>query len=367
MRLAAKQKFAALPKEQDSARIRGATTAVFLCTAVCVTWALLKNPYDQGSAITGYHAAYFAAMASPFIFLVACVRGFFRRRLDCGLGLVASLAALPWFLWTEWSAYPWSNAWIALNVGPDWVFRGDQQFVSFAKLEILSVSLIVISIFCSLLRLLPSRWTLRKSPLRERTWPAFATCFVLLAAWFVSSASPYRVPLIVDAVPPWLRILHVEKRGLLFHETTVMTYRDAAFWISRNDRRLFQYQFEDRVGRGVMPESVREHVRSMMQSPALLGMRTAPPKALRSWNAEGWYVVLKDSEVLAFSSEYKTSPPQDIMNLFHEIEALPTDAETPWSVQDVCLGFCYDPLAGLGFRYSNSRCFTNTDGYTRCR
>lgn len=172
--------------------------------------------------------------------------------------------------------------------------------------------------------------------------------------------------MIVDGVPPSLRILHVQKRGLQFHELEVMTYRDGRFWVSQNDRKLFQYRFQDRTGQGIMPPDIGKHAHFLIQSTDLSEMRTASPEALRSWDAEGWYVVV-EGRVLAFSSEYKTVPPKEVLNLFNEIEGLPANTKTSWPVQDVCLGFCYDPLAGLGFTYANNRCFTNLDGRTQCR
>ena len=36
-------------------------------------------------------------------------------------------------------------------------------------------------------------------------------------------------------------------------------------------------------------------------------------------------------------------------------------------VQDVCLGFCYGPVAALGFWYPNQPCFKLTSGSTECR
>ncbi len=84
-------------------------------------------------------------------------------------------------------------------------------------------------------------------------------------------------------------------------------------------------------------------------SPELWKLHTQPAKALWAWNAEGWYVVLKDSRLLAFTSEYGTAPPREITDLFREIENLPTSEERPATLRDVCLGFCYGPRAALGF------------------
>ena len=79
------------------------------------------------------------------------------------------------------------------------------------------------------------------------------------------------------------------------------------------------------------------------------------PKAFRSWNAEGWYVVLKDSRLLAFTTEYGTAPPEEVTRLFSEFEKQPVAEQRPIAARDVCLGFCYDPIAGLGFSIVDQR------------
>ncbi len=48
-----------------------------------------------------------------------------------------------------------------------------------------------------------------------------------------------------------------------------------------------------------------------------------------------------------------------------QIEALPGTQES-LTFQDVCLGFCYDPVAELGFIYSNQRCHGMPNGSTQC-
>jgi len=55
----------------------------------------------------------------------------------------------------------------------------------------------------------------------------------------------------------------------------------------------------------------------------------------------GLYVVLKDSQLFTFTSEYRTAPPREVTDLFYEVEKLPAEEEGPRPVRDVCLGFCY--------------------------
>jgi hypothetical protein len=340
-------------------------TALFLCTAVTIACTVFpRTPRGFISMTSGRPLADVAAGASPFIFLCACVVVFLRPRFGYGLGLLAGLSALPWFVWTELS--PYESSWIFLN-GAVGVTPDDPEFAVFVKLKLLSVALIVIAIVCSSLRLLPARWLLSNSPVCQRTWPTFAVGFLVLGLWLFHSATPYRVPLIMDAVSAEFRILHIEKRGLRFQETGMSAYQDRVFWVWRNDRRLFQYRFETRLVRGVMPQTAYEHAAAFVKSPELWKLHTRPVEAVRSWNAEGWYVVLKDSQLFTFTSEYRTAPPREVTDLFYEVEKLPAEEEGPRPVRDVCLGFCYGPVAALGFQYSNQPCFALTRGTTECR
>jgi hypothetical protein len=261
--------------------------------------------------------------------------------------LAAGLAALPWFVRTELSLAPW-NSWIFLN--------REGGFPAFVKLNILSVALIAIAVSCSSLRLLPARWSLRGAPLYRRTWPAFAVGFLVLAVWFVRSVAPYSIPAFDHGREAELRILHVQKRGLHFYQTTVMEYRDGQVWVVRSKRRLFQYRFDGRIIHTALGETpLLERAHTLVQSPELRKLHTPPARALRWWNAEGWYVVLKDSRLLAFTSEYRTAPPQEVADLFHEIEKLPAREPWPVAMRDICLGFCYDPVAALGFTVLQQR------------
>jgi hypothetical protein len=323
------------------------TSAIlFLCTAASIACALLEGVPSPFGPV-GTAPMEIAAGASPLAFLCACVLVFFRARFGYGLGLAAGVIALPWFVRTELSLAPW-NSWIFLNQ--------EGSFPAFVKLNILSVALIAIAVSCSSLRLLPARWSLRGAPLYRRTWPAFAVGFLVLAVWFVHSATPYGIPAYDNGLEAELRILHVQKRGLRFYETGVTEYRDGRVWVRRSERRLFQYRFEGRVTLTALGEtSLFERARTFVQSPELRKLHTPPAIALRSWNAEGWYVVLKDSRLLAFTSEYRTTPPQEVTDLFHEIEKLPARESWPFAMRDICLGFCYDPAAALGFTVLQQR------------
>lgn len=322
-----------------------AAAAIFLCTALSIASLFLKM--GLGAITSGYWPA-LIAISSPFLFLCACALVFFRPTLGYVLGGTAGLVALPWFVLTESSARP--SVWTYLN-GPDPFGDSGRPY---ATLKILSVALIAAAVTCSFLRLLPSGLLLRNSPLSRRSWPAIAAAIVVPAVWLHHSAQPWMLPTIVDGIPPEFRILHVEKRGLQFHETSVSSFRDGRFWVSWNDRRLLQYRFQSRSMDGLMPPIIREQAKAFAHSNTLRNLRTAPPVALRSWNADGWYVAVRSSPLLAFTSEYGTTPPQEVRDVLEQIEKLP-GTQRSLAIEDVCLGFCYDPVAGLGFWYSNQQ------------
>jgi hypothetical protein len=285
------------------------------------------------------------------------------------MGLLSGLLILPWFVWTELALSPCVNSWIWLNV----TNQRDASFVLHAKLKILAVALVLIAVFWSALRLIPTNWVVQKRPLRDRIWPAFAFCIFVLALWFVSSVTPYRLPGMISRgfVGREMKVLHVEKRGMQFREKLIAIelQRDGnigKFFILQTNRRLFQYRFAESGALGVVPNTasfLRVDLLSMFQK--LGTLRIPPAKALRTWNAEGWYI-LGEHGVLAFTSEYKTEPPIEVVDLFQQVGKLPSMPNPVQALKYVCMGFCYDPLSGLGFVYANERCTTYESG-PRCQ
>jgi len=140
-----------------------------------------------------------------------------------------------------------------------------------------------------------------------------------------------------------------------FHETAMSASRDGRVYVQRNDRRLFQYRLVVRDGAGMLPEAITARVSMWAKSPQVRELRTAPAVALRNTNAEGWYV-RTGYRVLAFTSEYGTTPPREIVDLFHDLESVAPTEKQLRTVNDICMGFCYDPLAGLGLENLNDRC-----------
>jgi hypothetical protein len=329
-------------------------TALFLSIGISVSAFLTKQDDIGFRTFSWQRMDEIAAATSPFVFLCACVLVLWRPRFGYGAGLLGSLLALPLFVRIELSLAPW-NSWIFLDQDGSAYFQGPVP--TFAKLRILSPALIVIAVTVCLLRLLPARWSLRGVPLRQRTWPALALAFCVLAVWFVESVTPYSVAAFDHSPNLEFRILHVLKRGLRFQETTIAEYRGQV-WILRHDRRLFQYRFVDHaflLNLGEQSPTTFDRVRTFVQSPTLWKLHTPPAKALWSWNGEGWYVVLKDSRLLAFTSENGIAAPEEATTLFHEIETLPASETRQFEVRDVCLGFSYDPVAALGFSVLRQR------------
>jgi len=335
------------------------SAVVFILCAAGIGGLLFLSPQLRETET----ALQLARSLSLLLFLVASVAIFRQPRIGYSVGLAAGLLALTWLVRTELALSPWVNSWIALNETD----RLGSFLVLPAEVKIAAAALVLVAVSCSALRLLPARCTLRGKPVGERTWPALALTALVLAIWFGWSARPYRLPGMVDlGIPPTLKILHVEKRGLRFQETFIGTSRDGRFWIARDERRLFQYQFQKDLAEGLMPQGVEEDVNALVQSLQAQQRPTQPPRALRSWNAAGWYAFAAPVGFQTFTTENGTAPPANLIRLFRELDALKPDSTTRGKTRDICLGFCYDPAAGLGFTAANQRCAYLQSGYA-CR
>ena len=87
---------------------------------------------------------------------------------------------------------------------------------------------------------------------------------------------------------------------------------------------------------------------------------------IRAWRGEGWYLCARSKQkVLAFTTEDQTSAPQEVVDLFQEfLSAMRQEGGLP-DGKDICFGFCYDAVAGLGLANLNDRCLY--DNGTRCQ
>jgi hypothetical protein len=332
-------------------------------------WLLLALvSVDRFFQETIFHTVFcFLCFVAPVLFAFAAGAVSYRPTLAHAFAL-AGLVVMPWLYWSTLRGTQLGNVWLMFNLSDKELGMYPPLYT---ELAIVIVAFIVLALATAAFRLLPSRWRFRKSPVCERTWPAFATSFLFLGIWFSQSVMPYRIPGAVDYFDwPILGILHVEKRGLQFHETSVSvsSRRDgfSSFSISRNDRRLFKYRFQERSASGQPPEPIMVRVKAIVQSPDYAKTKSDTVTPLRAWNEEGWYFYVRGSGFNAYTTQRASRPPREIVDLFHDLESLPQSSETRWEIKDVCLGFCYDPVAGLGFHYANDRCFDDGRGVV-CR
>jgi hypothetical protein len=293
----------------------------------------------------GYLAEYIAR-ASTLLFLFASVLVFLKPRFGYSLGLLAGLTTLPWFIWSELALKPW-NSWVLLIQDLD-----GGGFAAFLKLRILAITLVAMSVGFALTRLIPTRLVMRQIPLCRRNWPALAVGLAVPAVWYVHSITPYVPPMCLRSVRPEFQILHLEKRGLRIYQTSVGATKDGKAYIYWDERSLPGYRFSRRSAVIAMGA---DRISAFAQSPELWKLNTPASQSLRSWNTECWYVALKDSRLLTFTSDRGTLLPEQITNLLREIEQLPKYEEQSFVARDVCLGFCYDPLAELGYYPASQR------------
>jgi len=330
------------------------TAFIYLSAAAGASWLLVSGQTLNQPSIFEVALCVFAAV------LFALAAGLVSRRPRFAhLFAVAGALCLPWIYTTTLQGNIYTNQWILFNVS-DRELRMYNGLTS-AKLAILAVALIIFAIATGILRLLPARWVLRKMPISERTWPATVASFCFLAVWFSQSVMPYRIPGALDYSSwPILQILHVQKHGLQFHETCIRVWGHRGLpesvSFAWNDRRLFEYRFQQRFARVEVSQSFGEHVAALIQSSKPVKSNREPIRPLRRWNDEGWYVVGEEVELRAYTKENQAMPPQEVIDLFHDLESVPRAQETSEDRKDVCLGFCYDPLSGLGALYANHRC-----------
>src|SRR5579871_1760086 len=244
-------------QQPGEVRPRMAAAVLFLCAGVGVGSLFVR--IGPGEIASGSWPGVIA-IASPLVFLCACALVPFRATLGYILGGIAGLAALPWLVLSESSVLP--SIWTVLN-GPD-EYGGNGK--PFGILKILSVALVAAALTCALLRLLFSRLSPLGSAVSRRTWPALVVAVLVLVVWWAHSASPWMIPGSLDASSPDLGILHVEKHGLQYHETSIEYSRNGRFSVGHNDRRLLQYGFRDQSTNGEIPPIIHERVNELARS-----------------------------------------------------------------------------------------------------
>lgn len=341
-------------------------------------WKIALLPFFSASSIAYMLVAYchlrrgllsyqsvfwLAELLSPFALLVAAVILLRNLRVGYKITMVGAVLALPWIFMTESRSF--SNSWIALNVpGNDPV---QMSYAHYASFRILSVALLLVTLLWASIRSFPPSWRLLRCSVHYQTWPAVAVALSVIAYWFVSFAVPYRQPMIVDAAQPELNILHVEKNVTSFRETRVSVYQNGECYVAKSERNLFRYSFAVLAHEAVLNDDLRAKSMTLEVLPQLKRTVTAPPPPLRSLRAEGWYVQVYGSGIADFTTENRASPPAGTVDLFAKLAVAPsTNGDLRYEMRDVCLGFCYDPKAALGYTAANQRCVDGLDGKEHC-
>jgi len=167
---------------------------------------------------------------------------------------------------------------------------------------------------------------------------------------------PYRIPGAIDRDRwPVLQILHLEKRGLQFHErcVSINDYRlPRPVYFSSADRRWFQYKFEERTTEERLPPNIAERVRELLLSAARSKKQSDAIGPIRDWNADSWYVFGQGTGRRFYNTKMGSAPPHEMVDLFNELNAIPHSTDRKSELRDICLGFCYDPLSAMGWLYA---------------
>lgn len=319
-------------------RLLGA--AIYLCAAGACYW--------QWSATRGEYSVpvelkdILVAFVSPLLYLLgACL--LWRTRWAHAVALLGSLIAWP-NLYRHAFAMTWSwygNPWLVQNAPAGYA----DEMARFGRLLILAVAFVSCATLVSLLRLCPDRWAIRRRPLTERTWPALAVTFVAAATWFVSSARLYYVP-IHGADGYHVRVVRAEKRGFSYREKIVAATRDGALSIADHARGPFEFRSVGTVNVGPLPPDEFRRIREIARRPEAKEL-CWKHKAPSGWISDTWYVWFEGCR-FSFSQGDDTPLFREITAWAEEARQLPTNRSRPYTVKDICLGFCYDPAYSIG-------------------
>jgi hypothetical protein len=286
-----------------------------------------------------------AAMISIVVLVLASFLALTRHKYAYAIGFLGTLFGWPFLLVFGFPDYTFSNPWIAFDI-PTGAYNGAESDVLFAEMTILAIAFLLLAGAYSLLRLCPYSWRVGNLPVQERAWPSFVVTLFLMAVWYLSAASPWRVPIMDFHTVNWnarLCVLRVEKHGLQFHETSVAIRAGRNFHITRDDHRLFQYRFQEVHSDSAVPEEDFLRLQSMINvppSPEPQLSHYSPPKA---WNADRWFVYSQGRPVQNLFNVERSAIPPLILAWFYKAQGL--EKSKIWQVteRDVCLGFCYDP------------------------
>jgi len=263
------------------------------------------------------------------------------------VGLIGTILAWPLIFQNEFASYSSYSSWIVLNVSaPSAPESYSETWILVAKLAIVTTSLLLLATTYSLLRLCPLSWRIGKLAVREQSWFVFGVTLFIVATWYVTSASPWRIPIFDAHGWNWnarLCVLHVEKRGFQIRETSVAIRAGRNFHITRDDRKLFQYEFQEVHSDGAIPEEDFLRLEPIINSHPPFGaqlLHYTPPKL---WNADRWFVYSQGMPIKNLFNVDKSAVPADIIAWYYKAQGLDELKKHQATERDVCLGFCYDP------------------------
>jgi len=277
----------------------------------------------------------FALLLGAALFAVASFRAFTTRKYSDLVAFAGALLAWRFFVLVEFSQYSYPaffNAWILLNgTGP--------HEVAYAGLKVFAIVALTAATLHSLLRMTPEGWHFR-----NQTWPTFVVSFMLVATWYLAAVTPYRIPVFdIHQIPPIVIVLHVEKHGLRFHETSLNIYRGGDFLLTEDDRRLFAYGFTRNLTRGYLGDGGIEWSNKIKDSQAQLrGASFGLYESPKNWTADRWYVFVRPWGGRPLNIALSVTP-GEIPALLELAKTVPKGMSWSDSRRDVCLGFCYDP------------------------
>jgi hypothetical protein len=275
------------------------------------------------------------AFVTSAAFLLGAILVIFKPRLGCLTGLIATVIALRFFVRWEMYDYHFVNSWSLFNE------PGPARALVEPIVRLLAIILVIVATIYSLLRLLPERWQVAGKPVRERNRLVFAILFPILCVWYFTAVSPYRIP-VYDAYdnPPLFRVVHVEKHGLHFRETSIIVTRDGRFWLIQDDRRLFQYSFEDTGATGDVPAEDMETIDAVVHSGRYGDSDHSRNVSPWTWNADRWFLYSEEPPVWSLNDVDAKQVPKQILDWFGKT-VVQTKQDRGGTLRDVCLGFCF--------------------------
>jgi hypothetical protein len=325
-------------------------------------------------AATGHYfnadpVPFFLSFVAPLFLVFAAGSVAYRMKVPHLMALLGCVCTY-WIWSTVLPNQVLGNVWVMFNHESS--ARWPSSFyMTYAATAILCVAALLISVTTAMTRPLPEGWVWRALPLCKRTWPAFVVCTVFIFGWFKHSVMPYRIPGAVDSDrSPILRMLHLQKHGLQFHEKciAVIAYRSQLQLVNylEDDRKLLHYMFERRSASVLQPP---QELMGRIQALSATGKpRTAIViKPVRDWTADNWYVYAEGQGYTLYGTVSGVEPPPEVTDLFKALDSLPKSSYAKSNISDVCLGFCFDPLSAMGSLYANHRCSTDIHGNVSCR